>query len=158
LQELTVRVGRETAALSAELGRAPTLGEIAARVEGTVEQVLEARQTATARHALSLDAPRPIGDEPDELGRDVPVDEVGFEAAEDSVVLRSLLATLPERDRLVLQLRFQEDLTQTQISLRVGLSQMQVSRLIHSAFDRLERNAAELGVRGMDCLADGKSG
>jgi RNA polymerase sigma-B factor len=143
LQELYVRLDRQTAALSAELGRAPTVAEVAARVDCTVERVLEARQAVTARHPLSLDAPRSSADEPDGLGLDVPAEEPGFVAAERSAALGDLLTALPARDRRVLRLRFQEDLTQTEIGRRLGISQMQVSRVIHRALATLERAAAD---------------
>ena len=143
LQELYVRLERETPALSAELGRAPTAAEIAARVESTVERVLEARQAVTARHALSLDAPRRGGDDPDALGVDVAVNDPGFADAERSVLLGGLMATLPERDRLVLRLRFEADLTQTRVGELVGISQMQVSRVIRRSLAQLHHAAAE---------------
>ena len=104
----------------------------------TVEQVLEARHAVTARHALSLDAPRRAIEDPDETGIDVAVDEAGFAAAEDSAVLGDLMAILSERERLLLRLRFQEDRTQTQIGAIVGISQMHVSRLIRRALEQLQ--------------------
>ena len=141
VQELHIRLQRETADLSARLGRAPTVSELATQVGSTVEQVLEARQAVTARHPASLDAPRRGTDDPDEPGIDVAVDDAGFAAAENSAVLGDLMAILSERDRLMLRLRFEEDRTQTEIGEIVGISQMHVSRLIRRALERLQAAA-----------------
>jgi RNA polymerase sigma-B factor len=142
LQELAVRVERISTELASELGRAPTVAEIAERTGSTVESVLEALQTATARRAVSLDQSRDAED-PDACGLDVAVEETGFAAVEDAVVLDELMAVLSDRERAILRLRFIEDLTQVEIAERVGLSQMHISRMIRSAVVRLQ--AAAMG-------------
>ncbi|MBE2320347.1 SigB/SigF/SigG family RNA polymerase sigma factor [Solirubrobacter sp. CPCC 204708] len=140
LQETYIRLDRATADLTPELGRAPTAAELAERVGSTVELVLEARQAVTARRAVSLDQPTP-GEET--IGTLVGTEEAGFEAAERSALLDALLRDLTDRERRILHLRFAEDLTQTEIGERVGLSQVQVSRLIRQAITRLQKSAAE---------------
>jgi RNA polymerase sigma-B factor len=137
-----VRVERVSSELAGELGRAPTVAEIAARSGAGDEAVLEALQTVTARRAISLDQPRDAGD-PDASGLDVAVEETGFAAVEDAAVLDELMQVLSERERKILRLRFVEDLTQAEIAERVGISQMQVSRVIRGAVVRLR--AAAMG-------------
>jgi RNA polymerase sigma-B factor len=141
LQELAVRIERVSNELAGELARAPTVAEIAER-SGTVEEaVLEALQTVTARRAISLDQSRDA-DDPDDSGLDVAVEDTGFAAVEDTVVLDELMTILSEREREVLRLRFIEDLTQLEIAERVGLSQMHISRMIRGAIVRLQAAAA----------------
>ena len=75
------------------------------------------------------------------LGERLGDEDPGFEAAEASATLDRLLNTLSERDRLVLRLRFREDLTQTEIARRIGCSQMHVSRIQRAALAQLVQNA-----------------
>ena len=116
--------------------------ELAVRADSTVERVLEARQLATARRSVSLDAPLG-GDESGEFAIDVGVEEAGFGVAEDAELLGGLLATLPPRARAIVRLRFQEDLTQREIGAIVGISQMQVSRVLGESITQL-RAAADV--------------
>jgi RNA polymerase sigma-B factor len=142
LQELSVRVDRVTDELGRGLGRAPTPAEIAEHLGVTDEQVLEARAAAGAYRAISLDRPRDEGEEGDGIGEAMGAEDPGFGLAEDAATVERLMAVLSEREREVLRLRFAEDLTQSEIGARVGVSQMHVSRLIRQAVARL-RAAAE---------------
>jgi RNA polymerase sigma-B factor len=141
LQELAQRVSRTTDRLVHELGRTPTVAEIADALEITPEQVLEARETATAYRAESLDhAVRDDQDATpviDTLGADEP----GYLQAEQSATLQAMMWVLSDREREVLRLRFVEDLTQSEIGRRVGLSQMHISRLLRQAVARLSEAA-----------------
>jgi RNA polymerase sigma-B factor len=139
LQEMTVRVDRTAEELAGELGRAPTPAEIAGRIGITSEQVLEAREAAGAYRAVSLDRPREEDDEDasDWMGAEDP----GFGLAEDAATVERLMSVLSDREREVLRLRFGEDLTQSEIGARVGVSQMHVSRLIRQAIARLRAAA-----------------
>jgi RNA polymerase sigma-B factor len=144
LQELSVRVDRVTDELGRQLGRAPSVAEIAEQIGTTAEQVLEAREASAAYRAVSLDRPRDDDDESegglaDHVGRDDP----GFGLAEDSATVERLMRVLSEREREVLRLRFAEDLTQSEIGARVGVSQMHVSRLIRHALAELRDAASE---------------
>ena len=146
LQELALRVMRADDALSRRLGRSPTVGEMAAEVGVSVEQIVEGQEAATAYSAVPLDGAPPDQDEADSrrrsessLGREDP----GFGQAEQRVLLGSLMAGLTEREREILHLRFVEDLTQSQIAERIGVSQMQVSRLIRRSLARLRTVAGE---------------
>ena len=113
------------------------MAEIAERVGCTVEQALEGTQAATARHALSLDQPRRDAEEPGSQGIAVAIDETGFGTAEDAMLLESLMRVLTPRERLVLTLRFHDDLTQVQVGEIVGVSQMHISRLVRNAIAKL---------------------
>jgi RNA polymerase sigma-B factor len=141
LQELAQRVNRTTDRLVHELGRTPTVAEIADALGITSEQVLEAREAATAYRAESLDGAS--HDDPDAtsvvdmLGADEP----GYVQAEHSATLEAMMSVLSDREREVLRLRFKEDLTQSEIGHRVGLSQMHVSRLLRQAVARLRETA-----------------
>jgi RNA polymerase sigma-B factor len=144
LQELAVRVDRVTDELARELGRAPTPGEIAERIGVTPEQVLEAREAAAAYRAVSLDRARDDDDEEAEgVAATFGVEDPGFGLAEDSATVERLMRVLSDRERQVLRLRFREDLTQSEIGLRVGVSQMHVSRIIRGAIARLREAASE---------------
>ena len=142
LQELAMRVDRATNRLVQELGRAPTAAEIAQDVGVSIEQVLEAREAAAAYRAESLD--RSFDDDQDgtrvvdRLGGDDP----GYRQAESSATVESMMSILSDREREILRLRFVEDLTQSEIGDRVGLSQMHISRLLRQAVARL-REVAE---------------
>jgi RNA polymerase sigma-B factor len=145
LQELAVKVDRVGEMLARELGRPPTVEVLAQRLDVTVEQVLEAREAAGAYRAISLDRPR--GDEEDEdpLAQAFGVEDPGFRVAEDAATVERLMSVLTEREREVLRLRFELDLTQSEIGARVGVSQMHVSRILRQALGRL-RAAAEEGL------------
>lgn len=147
LQELALRVDRAVAELSLGKRRAPTVAELAEALDVDEERVLEALQAAGAYHASSLDAPRPGRADVDTSGESLAdalgEEEEGFKRAEERATLAPLLAHVSSRERLVLTLRFGEDLTQAEIGERIGVSQMQVSRLIRQALIRLRAGLAE---------------
>jgi RNA polymerase sigma-B factor len=146
LQELALKVDKAVATLSRDLHRQPSVSEIAEVVDASEEQVLEALEAAGAYRATSFDAPRGTEDDAgDTLGDTVGREEHGFGLAEDRATLARLLQTLPAREREVLRLRFEQDMTQAEIGERIGVSQMQVSRLIRQSISRL-RAAARLGI------------
>jgi RNA polymerase sigma-B factor len=146
LQELAVRVDRATDRLVHELGRVPTATEIADDLGVSTEQVIEAREATAAYRADSLDR-APSDDQDgtqviDTLGGDEP----GYRQAEQTATVEAMMSALSEREREILRLRFAEDLTQSEIGDRVGLSQMHISRLLRQAIARL-REAAESSER-----------
>ena len=142
LQELAVKVDRVGDEMSRELGRAPTPAELAERTGTTLEQVLEAREASAAYRAVSLDRPRSEDEEEGDSFADAfGVVDPGFGLAEDSATVERLMRVLNEREREVLRLRFAEDLTQSEIGQRVGVSQMHVSRLIRQSIARLRDEA-----------------
>jgi RNA polymerase sigma-B factor len=141
-QELAVKVEEAQQRLSTRSGRAPTVPELAQYLELEVGEVLDALETARAHHASSLDAPHDDGE--GESGS--VVDTFGGEdpdllSADDRVTVDEAASHLTEREREVLRLRFVEDLTQTQIAERVGVSQMQISRILRRAVAHLRELA-----------------
>lgn len=143
IQELALRVDRASSTLAESLGRAPTVVEIAELTGASAEQVLEARQVATARRADSLDVPRTDEDGLATSTPSIPVIDPGFATADDAATLHSLMHVLSSRDRLILELRFQHDLVQSDIARIVGTSQMQISRSIRRSLTLLRDAAAE---------------
>jgi RNA polymerase sigma-B factor len=142
LQEMAVRVDRVADEMSREIGRAPTPGEIAERTGTSLEQVLEAREASAAYRAVSLDRPRSEEDEEGDSYADAfGAEDPGYVLAEASATVDRLMRVLTEREREVLRLRFEEDLTQSEIGQRVGVSQMHVSRLIRQSIARLRDEA-----------------
>jgi RNA polymerase sigma-B factor len=142
-QELVLKVGEALGDLPAKLGRSPTPRDVAAAVNAPVEDVLEAMEAATAYEAVSLDAPRPGGEEEGwTLAESLSEEEQGYEMVEIGETLRGTLEALPARERLILRLRFEEDLTQAEIAELVGVSQMHVSRLLRRSLDRLSAAGA----------------
>jgi RNA polymerase sigma-B factor len=133
-QELQLKVAKARDEMTHDLGRSPTVAELAKKVEASLEDVLDALQSAQAHRTRSFDEPagedstlaESLGTVDPELGR-----------AEMRVLLDAAFDVLSDRDREILRLRFEEDMTQTEISERIGVSQMQVSRLIRQALARL---------------------
>jgi RNA polymerase sigma-B factor len=144
LQELALRVDRAVTQLSAGQRRSPSVAQIAEVVGASHEHVLEALEAAAAYRAGSLDAPRSAqGEEGETVADGLPDEERGYLRAEQRATLEPLLARISERERIVLQLRFGEDLMQAEIGERIGVSQMQVSRLIRQALARLRAGLEE---------------
>ncbi|GAA4385596.1 SigB/SigF/SigG family RNA polymerase sigma factor [Tsukamurella soli] len=148
LQELSLAVAKSTAELSQDLGRAPTPRELAVHLDVAVSDVLEALSADNAYHALSTDAPARESDtSPDRpLGETVGTDDPELEVVEDRMLLRSALADLPERERQILRLRFIDNMTQSRIAERVGISQMHVSRILSATLRELRDRLPESGA------------
>ena len=147
VQELYLELGHDIDRLSQELGRAPTVAELAAAAGTSDDAVLEAIEAGRGYRASSLDAP-------DQEGQTL-VDLLGSDDAEiGSVEIRSVLsmaiAQLSARDRLVVRLRFVDGLTQSEIATRLGVSQMQVSRLLSTSLQRLRESFDEEGETPSD--------
>jgi RNA polymerase sigma-B factor len=124
--------------LSTQLGRSPTPEQVAAAVELPVEQVLEAMEAGAAYETGSLNGPLSFEDGADiTLADAIGEPDAGFEMIEAASGLRRRMLALPERERNIVYLRFGEELTQTEIARRIGISQMHVSRLLRRALDRL---------------------
>jgi RNA polymerase sigma-B factor len=140
LQELRARLTRVTEDLTRELGRTPTTAEVASRCDTTVERVLEARALATAHRAVSLDTPADDDErEPrDRLGYEDP----GYDHAEQAADVAQVLGCLSARERTIIRLRFHEELTQREIGELLGISQMQVSRLLRASIEALQSEFA----------------
>ena len=133
--------------MSSRTGRPPSVPELAEYLELSVEDVLEALETAGAHHTASLDAPRDDGEDESGTLADAfgSVDE-RFELVDDKVTIAAAARHLGARERHVLLLRFVEDMTQSQIASMIGVSQMQVSRILRRALDQL-RELTQSGER-----------
>jgi len=144
LQELSLKVDKAVGKLSEELRRQPSVAEIGEAVGADEEMVLEALQAGGAYRAVSFEAPRGGTGGEDEvttLADSIGFDEEGFDRAEERATLAQLMASLTPREREVLRMRFEEDMTQAEIGAVIGVSQMQISRVIRQALARLRAAA-----------------
>jgi RNA polymerase sigma-B factor len=136
MQELQLKIAKARDKLTSELGRSPTVQELADVVEAPFEEVLQTLQSVGARRTRSLD--EPTGEDRDmSLADAIGADDPEMARTEMRVLLDGAMDVLSARDREVLRLRFEEDLTQTEISSRIGVSQMQISRIIRQSLVRL---------------------
>ena len=147
LQELHLRLGTVVAELTHELGRSPTIPEIAERLEASTEDVLEAMEAGRAYRSSSLDAPvtGEEGDGATPLSARMGEIDLNLTKVDERSQLASLLKDLPERERTILVLRFFDGLTQSQIADRIGISQMHVSRLLARTLQDLRQKATAAG-------------
>jgi RNA polymerase sigma-B factor len=136
LSDTTVEINRTRAELEQRLGRAPGPSELAEELGRPVEEVEVAMQASLAYHAKSVDAPA-SEDEETSLIRTLGGDDEQFDLADIWYSLEPLISDLEPQEQEVLFLRFFEDMTQSDIAEVVGVSQMQVSRLINRALERL---------------------
>jgi len=143
MQEAGMKVGRTVTEMYQDLGRAPTIREIAERTGLSEEDVLEAMETAQAYTTASLDAPadEEWGASADRLGKE----EEAYELLEGWTSVAPAIKDLPRRERTILYLRFFRGLTQTQIADELGMSQMHVSRLLSRTLANLREQVAEPG-------------
>jgi RNA polymerase sigma-B factor len=132
LQELNASMSGAIERLTVKLSRSPTVAEIAAELETTPEQVLEALEVGSAYSTVSLSS-GPSGEEELDPLETIGSEDEEFERSEQRAALAPALERLPAREREILRMRFEEGLPQTQIAQRVGLSQMHVSRLIRKS-------------------------
>ncbi|MFE1555533.1 SigB/SigF/SigG family RNA polymerase sigma factor [Streptomyces sp. NPDC058734] len=139
LQELRIDSAKAHDALEQDLGREPTDAEMARELDVTPEEFSEGRKAASAYSARSLDAPVQEDSQRDPAaeGASLGEEEPAYDRIECLESLRPMLAVLPERERELLSLRFGQELTQSEIGARLGLSQMHVSRLLNRTLTRL---------------------
>jgi RNA polymerase sigma-B factor len=144
LQELNVQLSRLVEQLTVQLGRSPTIPELAKAAGVEEEQVLEALESGRAYTSLSLSVGGGGGDDDDlDPLESLGTEEHQYEVSEDRAVLAPGFKALDERERKILQLRFFEGLTQSQIAQQVGISQMHVSRLIRRSLEKIRETIAE---------------
>jgi RNA polymerase sigma-B factor len=141
LKDDYARVSAAIGRLSSSLGRSPTVRDIAADCGLGEERVLEALAAHSAYRLRSLSQPLHPGEE--ESARDPAVEEAGYELVEHREALAEGLRALPARERVILHLRFEEGLLQSEIAARIGISQMHVSRLIARSLDTLRAMAED---------------
>ena len=145
VKERALELANATDKLSARLGRSPSVAELAEELGVTQEQTLDALEAYHGRHAAPLERP---GDD-DEDGSPSPAatigaEDEGLDHAEYMTVIARGVDALSDDDRRLLHLRFEEDLTQSEIAKRIGTSQMQVSRLLRAAIEKIRRVSGEL--------------
>lgn len=137
-QEMALKVEDAQQQLIVRSGHPPTINELAEYLELSIEDVLDALEAAAAHHSVSLDAPREDGEgETGTLADVFGEEDECYELVEASLTIRAASRHLSTRERRVIELRFVEDLTQSQIAEEIGVSQMQVSRILRDALERL---------------------
>ncbi len=138
-QERALAVGDAIEHLSTLNGRSPTVQEIALYMELGEEEVLDGMQAGQAYSTMSLDAPAQKTEEDSDttLANELGEEDNGYELIENGLVVGDALNTLPERERRLLRMRFVEGMTQGEIGEELGVSQMQISRLLRRTLDTL---------------------
>jgi RNA polymerase sigma-B factor len=144
VQELHVRLNTLVNELTQTHGRSPTIPELAVAARASEEEVLEALEASQAYRSASLDVPDDDGPSPAKglLGQ---IDD-GPVHVENQLVVERLLATLAPREQLMMRLRFFEELTQSEIAERLGISQMHVSRLLTRCLEQFRDRLAHEGI------------
>ena len=139
-KEIHLRIRKATDELTQRNGQSPTVPELAEFLGVEVDEVVEGLAAGAAYSTASLDAPvGSDGDGPRQIGND----DIGFAHVADSDVIADLMQRLPEREREIVRLRFYEELSQSEIAKRVGISQMHVSRLLRRSFEHMRRSSGE---------------
>lgn len=137
-QERALKVEEAQQKLILKHGRSPSVPQLAEYLELSIEEVLDGLETAVAHHSVSLDAPQTDEDgTPATLATSIGEEDVRFEQVDDGLTIATAARQLPLSERRVLHYRFVEDLTQTQIAEQIGVSQMQVSRILRRALAKL---------------------
>jgi RNA polymerase sigma-B factor len=142
LQELNVQLSRLMEQLTVQLSRSPTIPELAKASGSTEEEVLEALESGRAYSSLSLSSGGGDGEDDLDPLESIGTEEHQYEVSEDRAVLAPGFRALDERERMILQLRFFDGLTQSQIAQQVGISQMHVSRLIRRSLEKIRAEIA----------------
>ena len=142
VQELRLSVASAAEQLSQDIGRSPTVRELAEHLKVGEEEVIETLAAAQGYSATSLDAPCD-GDDGAPLGDTIGADDHELDRVEDYLAVEPLLAALPPRDRHILCLRFYRGWTQSQIAEDIGVTQMQVSRLLSRTLARLRQEVMD---------------
>lgn len=143
LKELSLRLSRILDHLTNELGRSPTIAELAEAAGVEEEDVIDALDSSNAYTTRSLHAPFEDGGD-DNLSDKLGVEDAGYEEVEDGALVAAGLDALDERERRIVELRFFEEMTQSQIAAEVGISQMHVSRLLRRALAKMRGRIEDL--------------
>ena len=142
LKELSLRLSRVLDQLTTELGRSPTIAELAAAAGVEEEEAIDALDSMNAYSTRSLQAPFDEGSD-DNLSEKLGTDELGYAEVEDGTLVAAGLDALDERERRIVELRFFHELTQSQIASEIGISQMHVSRLLRRALTTMRGRIEE---------------
>jgi RNA polymerase sigma-B factor len=136
VQELNLRLNGHVTELTHQLGRSPTIAELAEAARASEEEVLEAIEASQAYRSESID-----GTAADDPASQLGAEDLRLFAAEDRMWVEDLISRLSPRDQLLVRLRFFDEMTQHQIAERLGISQMHVSRLLARSIEELRRHA-----------------
>jgi RNA polymerase sigma-B factor len=143
LKELSLRLSRTLDDLTTELGRSPTIAELAKATGVEEEDVVDALDSTNAYTTRSLHAPFEEGGD-DSLADKLGTEETGYAEVEDGALVAAGLDALDDRERQIVELRFFEEMTQSQIAAEIGISQMHVSRLLRRALATMRGRIEEL--------------
>ncbi len=143
IQELHLQLNTVVSSLSHELGRSPTIAEIAREARVSEEEVIEALEAGQAYRSASLDAPGGAGDDDVSLSEGLGAEDPAMADAERRVTLSPLLAEFAPREQTILHLRFFEGCTQSEIARKLGISQMHVSRLLSRSLAQMRERARD---------------
>ncbi|MBA3288592.1 MAG: SigB/SigF/SigG family RNA polymerase sigma factor [Acidimicrobiia bacterium] len=139
-KEIHLRLRKATDELTQRNGQSPTVPALATYLGVEVDEVIEGLAAGTAYSTASLDAPAgPDSDGPRQIGGE----DIGYSHVADIDAIADLMQRLPEREREIVRLRFYEELSQSEIAKRVGISQMHVSRLLRRSFEQMRRSAGD---------------
>ncbi|NUP62300.1 MAG: SigB/SigF/SigG family RNA polymerase sigma factor [Nonomuraea sp.] len=139
-QERRSELNRLVADLSQDLGRSPTVSELAAKMNISEEDVLLTLDASAAYSTLSLDAPLGTDDDAASLGDVIPEDDDTLSTMVDREAVKPLIDALPSREKHILLLRFFGNMTQAEIAAEFGISQMHVSRILRKVLDQLRND------------------
>lgn len=142
LQELRITITTATAELTQELGRSPTVSELAGKIGVAEEEIIEGLESSNAYSTLSLDAPDSSDDSALSMIDVIGGDDEALEHVENRETIKPLLEQLDPREKHILTLRFFRGMTQSQIAAEVGISQMHVSRLLARTLEKLRQSLA----------------
>jgi len=143
LQELRISITAATADLTQQLGRSPTVAELARKVGVSEEEIIEGLESSNAYSTLSLDAPDNGDDSALSMIDVIGGDDEALEHVENRETIKPLLEQLDPREKHILTLRFFRGMTQSQIAAEIGISQMHVSRLLARTLDHLRESLEE---------------
>lgn len=147
LQELSAKVNQATDTLTSQLQRSPTIAEIADFLDATVDEVLEAMESSSAYSSVSLEAPSGADDDdtPSVIDRYATEDsDLAF--TDDRIIIEEALASFSPRERDVIEMRFLKGMTQIEIAEKLGISQVQVSRLLRRTLKKIQDKIDAEGV------------
>lgn len=147
LQELSAKVNQATDTLTSQLQRSPTIAEIADYLDATVDEVLEAMESSSAYSSVSLEAPSGADDDdtPSVIDRYATEDsDLAF--TDDRIIIGEALASFSPRERDVIEMRFLKGMTQIEIAEKLGISQVQVSRLLRRTLKKIQDKIDPEGV------------
>ncbi|WP_055482969.1 SigB/SigF/SigG family RNA polymerase sigma factor [Sphaerimonospora mesophila] len=136
-QERRAELNRLVAEMTQELGRFPTVAELAKRMNISEEDMLLTMDASAAYSTLSLDAPIGADDDAAALGDVIPDEDDALDILVDREAVKPLIDLLPEREKNILLLRFYGNLTQAEIAAEFDISQMHVSRILRKTLDLL---------------------